>query len=228
MRSPSLRRIIGTRWLRSGLVMPAKTCMSRSLPVITSTRDGGWWKSRASRVAWWQIGSQSRSLPSMIRAVQLLNEGVIGKVYLAKACASKRRKSIGKTPEEPAPPGLDWSEFLGQRLCVPTTRIVFAYNWHWFWDTGNGRYRQPGNSSNGHCRWSEVMHASDRSKYALNTTIQETPGCRYRRCCIPKPVPVVRKTILGVGTHRRWAQELAPSSPGGAGSSVSCRSISAA
>src|SRR5499426_2364550 len=27
------------------------------------------------------VGSQSRSLPSMIRAVQLLNEGVIGKVY---------------------------------------------------------------------------------------------------------------------------------------------------
>src|SRR5215470_2117697 len=44
-----------------------------------------------------QVGSQSRSLPKMIRAMQLLQDGIIGKVYMAKGLCYKRRKSIGKT-----------------------------------------------------------------------------------------------------------------------------------
>ena len=48
-----------------------------------------------------QIGSQSRSMPHKIKAMQLLHEGAIGKVYLAKGLCFKRRKSIGHKPDEP-------------------------------------------------------------------------------------------------------------------------------
>ena len=100
-----------------------------------------------------QVGSQSRSLPKMIRAIQLLREGAIGKVYMAKGLCFKRRKSIGKTPVEPVPAGLDWSEFLGPAPMRPYTKNRFAYNWHWFWDTGNGDIGNQGIHQMDICRW---------------------------------------------------------------------------
>ena len=85
-----------------------------------------------------QIGSQSRTTGYKMRAMKLLEQGVIGKLYLAKGLCFKRRKSIGKTPEQDTPPGIDWKLFLGPAPERRFTKNRFAYNWHWFWDTGNG------------------------------------------------------------------------------------------
>lgn len=85
-----------------------------------------------------QIGSQSRTVPIVIRAMQLLKEGVIGKVYLAKGLCYKRRPSIGHKPDGPVPPGVNWDLFLGPAPMRPFNENRFKYNWHWFWDTGNG------------------------------------------------------------------------------------------
>ena len=48
-----------------------------------------------------QVGLQSRSIPLKQRAVELLGQGAIGKVYLAKGLCYKRRKSIGHKPDSP-------------------------------------------------------------------------------------------------------------------------------
>jgi len=85
-----------------------------------------------------QIGSQSRTIAHKVKAMKLLEEGVIGKIYMAKGLCFKRRKSIGKKADEPVPPGLDWSLFLGPAPMRPYNELRFRYNWHWFWDTGNG------------------------------------------------------------------------------------------
>ena len=100
-----------------------------------------------------QIGSQSRSAPHKIRAVQLLREGVIGKVYLAKGLCFKRRKSIGHTPDEPVPPGVDWDRFRGPAPMIPFSKNHFLYNWHWFWDTGNGDIGNQGVHEMDIARW---------------------------------------------------------------------------
>jgi len=84
-----------------------------------------------------QVGHQFRSQPGMIRAIQLLSEGVIGQVYQGRVFNFKRRFSIGHTPDEPVPAGLDWDRFLGPAQQKPYSKNKFAYNWHWFWDTGN-------------------------------------------------------------------------------------------
>ena len=128
-----------------------------------------------------QVGSQSRSLPKMIRAMQLLREGAIGKVYMAKGLCFKRRKSIGKTPVEPAPGGLDWSEFLGPAPMRPYTKNRFAYNWHWFWDTGNGDIGNQGIHQMDICRWGlgdvgmPKSAVSTGGKYVYDDD-QETPN----------------------------------------------------
>ena len=85
-----------------------------------------------------QVGSQGRSSPNRQRATQLLHEGVIGKVYMARGLCFNRRKSIGHMPDAPVPAGLDWDKFLGPAPMRPYNELRFKYNWHWFWDTGNG------------------------------------------------------------------------------------------
>ena len=85
-----------------------------------------------------QVGSQSRTIAHKMRAMQLLREGVIGQVYHARGLCFRRRFSIGHTPDEPVPAGLDWDRFLGPAQMRPYSKNRFAYNWHWFWDTGNG------------------------------------------------------------------------------------------
>ncbi|MCZ2148570.1 MAG: Gfo/Idh/MocA family oxidoreductase [Bryobacterales bacterium] len=85
-----------------------------------------------------QVGSQSRSIPHKMRAVQLIHEGAIGQVYQARALCFRRRFSIGHSPDEAVPAGLDWDIFLGPAQWKPYSKNKFAYNWHWFWDTGNG------------------------------------------------------------------------------------------
>ncbi len=85
-----------------------------------------------------QIGSQSRSMAHKIKAMNLLQQGVIGKVYLAKGLCYKWRPSIGHKPDGPVPAGVDWDKFLGPAPMRPFNELRFKYNWHWFWDTGNG------------------------------------------------------------------------------------------
>ena len=85
-----------------------------------------------------QVGSQSRSTAMKIRAIQLIRDGIIGKVYMAKGICYKWRPSIGRTAVEPTPPGINWDLFLGPAPMRPFTMNRFRYNWHWFWDTGNG------------------------------------------------------------------------------------------
>ena len=127
-----------------------------------------------------QIGSQSRSKPHVMKAMQLLNEGVIGKVYMAKGLCYKRRKSIGVTPAEPVPPGVNWDLFLGPAPMRPFTRNRFRYNWHWFWDTGNGDIGNQGIHEMDMARWGlgvdlPARAVSTGGKYVYEDD-QETPN----------------------------------------------------
>src|SRR5216684_6631362 len=85
-----------------------------------------------------QVGSQSRSAAHVMRAIELLQEGAIGQIYHARGLCFRRRFSIGHTPDMRVPAGLDWDHFLGPAQWKPYSKNKFAYNWHWFWDTGNG------------------------------------------------------------------------------------------
>ena len=85
-----------------------------------------------------QVGSQSRSIGHKMKAIQLLHDGIIGQVYHARALCFRRRFSIGHTPDEAVPAGLNWDKFLGPAQYKPYAKNKFAYTWHWFWDTGNG------------------------------------------------------------------------------------------
>lgn len=100
-----------------------------------------------------QVGHQSRSIAHKMEAMQLLQNGVIGKVYLAKGLCYKRRLSIGRKPDTAVPPGVDWDLFLGPAPMRPFNQNRFHYNWHWFWDTGNGDIGNQGVHEMDIARW---------------------------------------------------------------------------
>ncbi len=110
-----------------------------------------------------QVGSQSRSIGHKRKAMAMLREGAIGTVYMARGLCFRRRKSIGRTPEEPVPAGLDWDTFLGPAPMRRYSKNRFAYNWHWFWDTGNGDIGNQGVHEMDICRWGLGEYSRPRS-----------------------------------------------------------------
>jgi predicted dehydrogenase len=85
-----------------------------------------------------QMGMQSRSSPSLREAVRHLREGLIGEVYMARGLCFKWRGTIGHQPRQAIPAGVHYDLWLGPAPDRSFTLNRFHYNWHWFWDTGNG------------------------------------------------------------------------------------------
>ncbi len=128
-----------------------------------------------------QIGSQHRSTPFKMKAMEALQGGLIGNVYMAKGLCFKRRASIGHKPDGPTPPGVNWDMFLGPAPMRAFNPLRFKYNWHWFWDTGNGDIGNQGVHEMGICRWGlgdpewpKTAYAKG-GKYAYDDD-QETPN----------------------------------------------------
>ena len=128
-----------------------------------------------------QIGSQHRSTPFKMRAIEALQGGLIGKIHQARALCYKRRRSIGKKPDTPTPPGLNWDMFLGPAPLRPFNELRFAYNWHWFWDTGNGDIGNQGVHQMGVARWGMSEPEWPKTAYAHGAKFaydddQDTPN----------------------------------------------------
>ncbi len=105
-----------------------------------------------------QMGSQSRSSPALQEAVQKMKEGEFGEIYMARGLCFKARNTIGKTPVEQVPPGVDYDLWTGPAPMRPFTKNRFHYNWHWFWDTGNGDLGNQG------------IHEVDIARWGLGVT----------------------------------------------------------
>jgi predicted dehydrogenase len=105
-----------------------------------------------------QQGSQSRSSPALQEAVQKMKDGEFGEIYMARGLCYKFRDTIGKTPVSPVPPGVDYDLWTGPAPKREFTANRFHYNWHWFWDTGNGDLGNQG------------IHEVDIARWGLGVT----------------------------------------------------------
>ncbi len=100
-----------------------------------------------------QHGTQGRSSPAIREGIQKVREGVIGDVYMARGLCFKWRPSIGHTPDEPVPAGVNYDLWLGPAPVRPFNRNRFHYNWHWHWDYGNGDMGNQGVHEMDMARW---------------------------------------------------------------------------
>ena len=108
---------------------PAHYCVSEGAKMIAAAEKYG-------RVI--QIGTHIRANQGRQEAIKLLRNGVLGKIYRAKAFIHRPRKGIGTQANGPVPAGVDYDLWCGPSAKRPFNPNRFHYRWHWFWETGNG------------------------------------------------------------------------------------------
>jgi predicted dehydrogenase len=100
-----------------------------------------------------QHGTQSRSSPLIAGAVQMLREGVIGDVLVAKAWNIQLRRNIGRAEPSDPPAGLDYDLWVGPAVYVPFQKNRFHYDWHWWYNFGTGDIGNDGTHEIDYARW---------------------------------------------------------------------------
>ncbi len=151
-----------------------------------------------------QVGTMNRSRPAVRQAIKFLQDGGIGKVYMARGLCFKPRPAIGKYPDGPMDPGekytltvaggrpeptydanylakVDYDLWLGPAPKRPFNRNRFHYNWHWHWDYGNGDTGNQGPHQFDIARWGlnkqeHPVRISSTGGYFGPESSQETPN----------------------------------------------------
>ena len=85
-----------------------------------------------------QVGTQSRSTKHVMKAMELLHNGAIGRVLVAKAWNSQKRSSIGKAAPSAPPSHLDFETWLGPASKLPYQRNMLHGIWRWWRAFGTG------------------------------------------------------------------------------------------
>jgi predicted dehydrogenase len=85
-----------------------------------------------------QMGSQRRSFPKVIQAMQELKAGIIGRVYFAKGWYANARKPIGYGKTTAVPTHINFDLWQGPAPRKEYKDNLIHYNWHWFWHWGTG------------------------------------------------------------------------------------------
>lgn len=117
-----------------------------------------------------QAGFQNRSDVGLLAAYAWIKEGHIGKLKRVRGLCYRNRASIGKqdTPLQP-PATLDYNLWLGPAQDEILYRPKFHYDWHWFWNTGNGDIGNQGPHELDLCQWA-------LDDVALPTSVQSFGG----------------------------------------------------
>jgi len=111
-----------------------------------------------------QVGTQSRSRPSTLRAIEYVKSGKLGKVLMAKAWNVQLRDDIGHKEDGPVPAGVDYETWLGPAPWIPFNENRFHYKWHWHWHFGTG---DAGNDG---------AHQIDIARWALGVSFPKSAG----------------------------------------------------
>jgi predicted dehydrogenase len=101
-----------------------------------------------------QTGTQSRSSYALKEAVHWVRQGNIGKILVARGLCYKPRPTIGLTKgPQTVPSTVDYNLWLGPAPYSEPRRKQFHYDWHWFWDYGNGDLGNQGIHEMDKARW---------------------------------------------------------------------------
>jgi predicted dehydrogenase len=131
-----------------------------------------------------QIGTQSRSDETVRRAMQLLHEGAIGDVLVAKAWNSQLRANIGHVrPAEP-PVELDYDLWVGPAPFRPYQSNLLPSSWRWFAAFGCGDAGNDGVHDIDLARWGLGLDTHPNTITALGGKYffdddQEFPDTQY-------------------------------------------------
>ena len=128
-----------------------------------------------------QTGTQNRTSPLVRSAMDFLHAGKLGKVYMVKCVVFRPRESLGRKPNTAVPPGVHYDLWVGPAPWRPYNENRFHYNWHWFWDTGNGETGNNGPHYTDVARWALQKYEHPKriqsmGGYDIFDCDQETPN----------------------------------------------------
>lgn len=100
-----------------------------------------------------QHGTQRRSDAGVAGLHELLKSGKLPRLKIAYGYCCKPRNSIGTKPVENPSGNLDWTMWKGPAVVPEYHGNYNPYNWHWFWETGNGDLNNQGTHQLDVARW---------------------------------------------------------------------------
>jgi predicted dehydrogenase len=127
-----------------------------------------------------QHGTQSRS-GGWNTTIAHVRSGKFGKLLVSRGLCYKRRNSIGNRPTGNAPAEIDFNLWLGPAQQTAFHANLVHYNWHWFWDFGNGDIGNQGVHQMDIARWAIPDATLPRSVFSVGgrygyTDQGETPN----------------------------------------------------
>ena len=134
-----------------------------------------------------QVGTQNRSSAFYRGVFERLKAGELGAIRFAHALVYRARDGIG-TVDAPTPPSstADYDLWCGPAPKKPLMRKQLHYEWHWFWDTGNGEMGNNGIHVIDVCRWALGQDRTpsprpERRRMACSTTAARRPTPSHRK-----------------------------------------------
>lgn len=112
-----------------------------------------------------QVGTQSRSVPHMIEAIDYVKSGKLGKVHMAKAWNSQLRRRVPAQPDGKAPDTLNWEIWQGPAPDRAFNPNRYSYGWRWYWDYGTGDMGNDG------------VHDLDIARWGLGVDFPTSANC---------------------------------------------------
>ncbi len=113
-----------------------------------------------------QVGLNNRSISNVREAIKFLHDGGIGDVYLARGICFKARDSYGMAPDSTPPAAFHYDRWLGPASYRPYNEKKCLYNFHWYWDTGNGDIANSGTHQFDIARWGLNINEQPVSVYS--------------------------------------------------------------
>lgn len=128
-----------------------------------------------------QHGTQRRSDDGWRRASAAFQSGKYGKPLAVFAHANRVRNGIGFKPVTAPPASLDWNMWLGPADYAPYHENLVNYNWHWFWNTGDGEIGNNGVHFFDVCRMGAGdPHVQPRKVFSFGTRVVNAPADGWR------------------------------------------------
>ena len=100
-----------------------------------------------------QHGTQSRSNQGLANTAKEIASGKKGKLEVSLGTCHKRRGSIGFKETKKAPAEIDFDVWTGPAPKEDYHENLVHYNWHWFWNYGNGDIGNQGVHQMDIARW---------------------------------------------------------------------------
>lgn len=85
-----------------------------------------------------QVGTQNRSAPYNLAALEYVKSGKLGKIRLVKVYNLKPGGPFNLGDAGTPPQGFDWDAWLGAAPLRPYHQRIFHGGWHKFWDFSGG------------------------------------------------------------------------------------------